>query len=496
MRRSSLSVITFATLSLVLTACPTPPSKPDASETEFDAGNPPPRDACSGGCAGNQVCDTAKRTCVDACGGCDAGTCVRVSEGVYQCRSQAVSCDNGATTCDPGQVACIGNECSCLSSLSGALDTCRTVGKWCNGKVCANPRALQQCNQGDPTATCPASHKCIPVFGEDMAMCLKDCASDAQCDRGDICWQYEQNASACLPAGLFGSQECNQTKVSADGGFEAADGGGLVRQTVTVGNTCLLKDASGNPTEAPGKGTGNCTYAVFQFWNDGVFPFDTCRPPGNATEGQSCRDDYSASNPLATLCGTGLQCARTRGGDEGVCLRMCNAQPPVLGFTSQPACNATEACVNMLRYTDPNTNAVLGVCMNKCNVFDPASASCANVGSTSASCVPTEATGELVVTLNGDGICVPQRAQVAAVGQPCSETDAFKGAACASGQVCTSLSADKPATCTAVCDLECNPADGGTGPARCATEPNARCASGKQCKRVTSTTGARVGFCL
>jgi hypothetical protein len=85
---------------------------------------------------------------------------------------------------------------------------------------------------------------------------------------------------------------------------------------------------------------------------------------------------------------------------------------------------------------------------------------------------------------------------VAALGDPCSETDPFKGAACASGQICTALSAETPALCTAVCDLECNPTDGGAGPARCTTEPNARCATGKTCRRVTSTTGSRVGFCL
>lgn len=489
MRLSTLSVVSFAALAVVFTACPKTPDKPDANDVEFDAGNPPARDACSGGCAPNQVCDVARRTCVDACGGCDAGTCVRVSAGVYQCREQAVSCDG--QLCEPGQVACLGNECSCLSSLSGALDTCQTAGKWCNGKVCANPRSLQQCNPGDPTATCPTGFKCNPVFGEDLAICTRDCTDNANCERGEFCSEV-----GCLPSGLFSNQECNQTKPAADGGFELDDAGVPVRLTVTVSNTCLLKDGMGNPTEANGKGTGNCTYAIFQFWNDGVYPFETCRPPGTATEGQACRDDYSTTNPPATLCSTGLQCAKTKGGDEGVCMRMCNAQPPVLGFNSQPACAATESCVNLLRYTDPNSNAVLGVCMNKCNVFDPAKATCANVGTTPASCVPTEASGELVVTNTGDGICVPQRAQVAALGEVCNETDSFRGAACGSGQICTALSAEKPATCTAVCDLECNPTDGGVAPARCATEPNARCGAGTACKRVTSTTGSRVGFCL
>jgi hypothetical protein len=488
MRLRSLSVVPFAALSLLLTACPTPTPTPDANNVDFDGGNPPPRDACSGGCASNQVCDTARRTCVDACGGCDAGTCVKVMEGVFQCRETAVSCSGNL--CEPGQVACLGGDCACLSSISGALDTCQAAGKWCNGRNCANPRSLQQCTPGDTTSPCPTGHSCQPVFGDDLAICTKNCMDDNACGRGEAC-----SSVGCLPLGLFNGGECNQTKPAADGGFERDDAGTPIRLTVTVGNTCLLKNGMGVPTEPEGKGTGNCTYAIFQFWNDGFYPFDTCRPPGNATEGQPCRDDYSSTS-VATQCSSGLQCAKVKGGDDGVCMRMCNAQPPAFGFPPQPECNMGEACVNSLRYQDPNSNAVLGVCMNRCNVFDPMKATCANVGTSPASCVPTEASGELLVSLNGDGICVPQRPQVAALGQPCNETDPFKGAACASGQLCTSLNADEAAVCTALCDLDCNPTDGGTGPARCATEPNARCGSGKSCRRVTTTTGARVGFCL
>ncbi|MFT3709272.1 MAG: hypothetical protein QM817_16655 [Archangium sp.] len=434
------------------------------------------------------------RQCEDACGGCatlDGGpsrTCVKISEGVFQCREQAVSC--GGNLCDPGQVACLGGACACLSSLSGALDTCQTAHKWCNGRICATPKALQQCIVGDESAKCPTSSTCQPVFGDDLAVCTKDCMDDNECGRGEAC-----STVGCLPLGLFRDQECNQNKPAADGGWELDDGGLPLRITVPVSNTCLLKNGMGTVTEGPSKGTGNCTYAVFQFWNDGVYPFETCRPPGTATEGQPCKDDYSAGN-VGLQCATGLQCAKTAGGEDGVCMRMCNAQPAALGFPPTPACNMDESCVNMLRYTDPNSNAVLGVCMKKCNVFDTMKSTCGNVGTTAASCVPTEASGELVVSNTGDGICIPQRSAIAMPGDQCVETDSFRGAACGNAQLCTSLAADENATCTAVCDVECSPADGGTGPTRCATEPNARCTGGKACRRVTSTSGARVGFCL
>lgn len=487
LRRSSVVIV--SALSLAFFACPPPTPTPDANDVApFDAGNPAPRSTCSGGCAANQICDESTRTCRDACGGCDAGTCVKVSEGQYQCKETATSCNGNA--CEPGQVACIGGGCACLSSLSGALDTCRVAGKWCNGKTCASPKSLQQCIPGDSTAACPTNFACQPVFGDDLAICTRTCTDNNSCERGELC-----SGVGCLPAGLFQDQECNQTKFDADGGIVYDDAGVAVRITVPVANTCLLKDGDGNPTEAAGKGTGNCTYAIFQFWNDGVYPFTTCRPPGNATEGQPCKDDY-ATGSIATQCATGLQCAKTKNGNEGVCMRMCNAQPAAFGYPSTPACNTGESCVNLLRYTDPNTNSVLGVCMKQCNVFDAMKNTCANVGTTPASCVPTQASGELVVTPNGDGICIPQQPMVANAGENCTETDSFRGASCNSAQLCTSTSNDGTATCTPVCDLDCSPTDGGTAPARCATEPAARCATGKTCKRVTSTSGVHVGFCL
>lgn len=483
----------FGALCLSLTACPPSNNTPDGNDVEVDAGNPPPRDACSGGCSANQLCDTKRRICVDACGGCDAGTCVKVMEGVYQCRSVAVTCNNNL--CEPGQIACIGGSCACLASARSSEDSCRGEGKWCNGTVCGNPKRYEQCVPGSEAAKCPSGHICDPVFGEDMAICVKDCSGGANvCDRGEFCAGLD-TGSGCLPAGLFRDQECNQNIPLPDGGLELDGGTAPVRITVPVSNTCLLKDGSGVITDQPGKGSGNCTYALFKFWDEGVYPFRTCRPPGNATLGQACRADYS-TGAVATQCGTGLECAPTRGGDQGVCLKACNANPPSLGFTPQPACDADESCVNLYRYTDPNNNAVLGVCMKKCNVFDAATSTCAPVGTATTSCVPTMASGEIIVSSDGAGICVPQQATIAQPGAECTETDPFRGAACGSGQLCTSASLDELAKCTPVCDLSCIPsADGGT-PSRCATEPNARCSAGKTCKRVTSTTGAVVGFCL
>ncbi|MGQ0508871.1 MAG: hypothetical protein ACT4TC_26515, partial [Myxococcaceae bacterium] len=96
---------------------------------------------------------------------------------------------------------------------------------------------------------------------------------------------------------------------------------------------------------------------------------------------------------------------------------------------------------------------------------------------------------------DGGGICVPQKATVATAGQSCVEADPFKGAACANAATCF-LGSDA-AKCRLPCDLGCLPkTDGGTNPARCDTEENARCATGTSCTRVTSTTGVTLGLCL
>lgn len=496
------AVLFAGALACTLLGCPQTNNPTDSGTPEFDAGNPPPRDACSGGCAANQICDLEARKCVDACGGCpNDATCVKVMEGVYECRSVVVTC-NGQV-CEKGQVACLGGACSCLSSARGSDDSCKGEGKWCGGQLCEGPKRYYQCIPGSETAKCPTGHICDPVFGADMAICVKDCnATNGVCDRGELCAGLDTGAG-CLPQGLFRDQECNQDIPTTDGGWLLVDGGtastcgtgvDCQRLTVPVSNTCLLKDGNGVITDQPGKGTGNCTYATFRFWNEGFYPFDTCRPPGQATEGQPCKDDLSAG-AVATQCATGLECAMTGGNDTGVCLRMCNANPPAPGFTPEPSCNADEACVNLFRYTDPNNNAVVGVCMKTCNVFNAMKNTCAPVGTQATSCVPTEASGEGIVTINGDGVCIPQQTAIAQPGADCAQTDPFKGAACGDGQLCAALSADEVATCTATCDLDCNPADGGTGPARCATEPNAHCAGGKTCRRVTSTTGSVLGFC-
>ncbi|MBE2254242.1 MAG: hypothetical protein IAE78_32230 [Myxococcus sp.] len=481
--------------------------------------NPDRIDACAGGCADNQICDAdgglrgTPRTCVDGCGGCDAGQCRRnTSTGAFSCVVPVNTC-NGAA-CAGGQQACVGNQCSCLVSARSTQDTCQSESQWCRGKDCTNPRRYEQCTPGS-AAACPTGEACVPLFGTggEIAICLKDCNAGANlCDVGEQCYgpiSTFPSSKICFPDGLL--NDCSQNipqdggfddagaPLPTDGGFTQLSDGGFILKTVPVGNTCLTRSAAGVITDNPGAGRGNCTYAAFKVWRFGFFPIDTCLPPGTAAVGERCTRDFTAGTQ-ATRCGTGLECAYTGGAndagvDEGVCLKSCNANPGKPGFVSQPACGAGEACVNLYRYTDPNDNAVLGVCMKECNVFNPTTASCAPLSGNPTSCVPASADGSLSLTLNGAGICVPQQRQVANLGERCSGTDVFRGASCGNGQVCSTTSFTDPPACTAVCDLSCVPPAGGTAPARCMTQPNATCAGGKTCRRASSTTGATVGYC-
>ncbi len=135
---------------------------------------------------------------------------------------------------------------------------------------------------------------------------------------------------------------------------------------------------------------------------------------------------------------------------------------------------------------------MVGVCLKKCNVFVAGQSTCQPYGNVQASCVPMTADGRSVVSTDGSGICVPQRTTIAQPGQGCAEPDAFKGAACGNAQVCIASTQAEIPVCEQACDVECA---GANPPARCQTEPNARCTAGKTCKRVTTTTGAILGFC-
>ena len=471
-------------LALALTGCPSRSGTDGGDDFDFDAGNPNPAAACSGGCADNQFCDTVKRVCMPGCPkGCDAGVCLKSGTSFACAPSPVTSC--GGTTCAVGQIACLSGTCSCLASALATSDSCTPYGQWCNGGVCQNPRALEQCIAGGPA--CPSGYTCKDVFGPQRPICTKTCTGSLQCNSGEICFSV-----GCLPSAFTSGQECSQYSYLADGGLDITDAGIRLR-TVPAGNTCLLKDDNGAVLDT-GTGAGNCSYAFVKFADDGLYPASVCHPPGMAAEGQACRLDRSRS-ALATQCSTGLDCIATKGGDEGLCLRMCNANPPKFGITPTPACSTGETCVNQYWLTDPADNSVAGVCMRSCNVFDPAKSICAKVGTTDTSCVPASGNGSFPITQDGSGLCVPRRATVAALGAVCGEVDAFRGAACGTAQVCTSPNLDAAPKCTGVCDLSCNPADGGVVPARCATEPNARCAAGMSCRRITSTTGAVLGFC-
>ncbi len=500
MRSRSLSVVVTA-LALVFTACPVTPTPEDAGPG-FDAGNPPAKAACSGGCAEGQICDAELRTCVSACTNPTCGNnsqCRETSPGVHECVENRFEC--GGNLCEPGETTCRAGACACQVSLTGGSDTCQINGEWCRNGACESPVQLEQCVVGSTTARCPTGWTCNDqLFGGGTGVCLRTCTNENQCNRGEVC-----SSIGCLPARLFGADyACDQHVADGDGGLvlaELADGGvgGPIRRIVAAGNTCLVKSFSNGAavvTDAPGQGTGNCGYSFFRLWARGNYAYEICLPPGTANLNERCALDTSLGT-VATQCNTGLTCVPTHQGNEGLCRKTCNAQPPAFGYAQTPACNADEACVNYHRYQDPNSNSVLGACMKRCNVFSADAGTCADEGTTPASCVPTQATGELTLTLDGEGVCIPQHATTATLGQPCDEVDPFRGATCASGQMCTSAGdGNAEARCTAVCDLTCSPTDGGTAPASCATRPNATCAGGKTCTRVTSSTGAFVGFCL
>src|SRR5439155_4312752 len=95
------------------------------------------------------------------------------------------------------------------------------------------------------------------------------------------------------------------------------------------------------------------------------------------------------------------------------------------------ACAASDAGMILYPREDVNNDgALMGVCVKRCNIFDPANNTCPTFGSTPGVCVPTSADGRLAVSPDGTGICVAQQMTVARLGEACAETDPFHGAAC------------------------------------------------------------------
>ncbi len=494
-------------LALGLSACPPPTNNPDSGTDGGGGGTSGP---CTGGCGQNQKCDEKSHQCIDGCtvcdggmcSGCDAGICVKNAANTFQCVPTTTSCNNAV--CGAGQAACVGGTCSCLPFTRASKDSCASEGGICNGVydpslatggTCDAPKIYEACRTVDcpsgTCASCPAGAACVSVYESLGNFCTRSCTATTQCDRGELCTGavYSNFDVGCLPFGVLGSEFACAQKAPADAGV-LADGGpgpdaGLVVFEVPASNTCLLRDDHGLPTQDVA--TGNCTYDFFRFSSQ-VISIATCKLPGGAGAGQTCKREASAAT-VALQCGTGFECALTRG-DTGQCLKMCNAATPRWGYTPQPACGTDETCVNLYRLEDPN--AVVGVCMKSCDVFSTTAGTCADVGAVHASCIPAPADGRSLVSSDGTGVCVPQKETVAALGEACAETDAFKGAACASGLVCRVAAGSTTATCAQPCDVSCAVA---SPPARCATEPNAACSAGKACQKVTTTTGANLGFC-
>ena len=468
------------TLALAGAACLPQVQLSDAGDSGVDGGTgPKPMPGCVAPCGETKVCDPVRRICVDGCGGCDSGVCLPTDAGGFTCGEVALSC-NGQT-CGPGESYCFNAECTCLPPTRANQDTCAPVGRVCIDGKCTNPRKYDECRpEFSQEAPCQTGSVCTPIPGwKGTSLCVPTCPLGTCVNRGDLCY-----GGTCIPSGFF--QRC---EVIVDAGF-LVDGGqsdaGALKSQVLVGNLCQLKDSQGTFTEA--EPSGNCTYNFIHFRTQ-IYAMTQCRAPGYAPENGACKQDFSTT-ALASQCGTGLECALLKSATQGVCLRACNAVPPVKFDNPQPACAPSEACLNIYREEDAAFASVLGVCAKRCNVFDPTSV-CAPYGNTPSVCVPTEPYGDNYISANGDGACLPRRSQ-SSLGQPCGLQDPFRGAACDTGQVCSAENLAQASVCTQVCDLACA---GASPPASCATSRFSTCPEGKTCKKTLSVPNVRLGLC-
>jgi hypothetical protein len=476
----------MAAFLLVCSGCSAPPQNP-GPDPGADSG--PVVGSCSSPCAPNQRCDTERHVCVDLCDGlCAIGQICVNKNGTPTCELPAC----GGSVCGQGQTSCIANQCSCLPFSIAQPDTCAAQGRVCHqiynavtgqGGACENPRLYEFCafSCPDGNCTCGAGRACTDVVTVGFSICARKCAANG-CALDELCAAVP-DGGVCLLNGVFPNLGCTNAITLADGGT------GLGR--TAAGDVCFRLDPSGRPTERTP--TGTCSWVLVRS-DSRAMPVDYCRSPGPVPRFGACKTDVLPLD-LAETCSTGLECVPVGHRNDGICLTPCNAAlvPGDAGAT--PACAPEESCVNFHRFSD--AQRVLGACMTSCNVFSTRpNFGCTPYGTSATSCVPTSPSGVVRVSPNGDGICAPQLPEARPEGEPCVETDAFRGAACLSGLICAQISGEAQPRCVKPCDLDCAGVADAAEPARCAAEANARCTGGRICTRVTATAGAILGFCL
>ncbi|MBX5480378.1 MAG: hypothetical protein IRZ16_00815 [Myxococcaceae bacterium] len=480
-------------LAILLAACPQENGGEDGG-TQIDGGPDIGTGGCSGGCGPNLVCNEQTHQCEPGCNpACDEGQlCVKDGD-TFTCVTPQTTCDGNV--CGEGENTCVQDHCSCQPPALSQRDTCADQGKVCHqtwnsvtqtGGTCEAPRLYEFCGadcQNNECGGCASDQGCDDRLFLTFGICAHKCSNTESCAPGELCYGLSQFSGFCYPASLFGNDfACKKRVTLEDGGTE------VVR--VSAPETCFNVTENGIDTSEPTP-TGTCTWAMFRT-DTGLVPFDYCRPAGPVPEFGACKTEM-LPHQLADTCGTGLECVPTDNEGNGICQRICNAQQDINHASPVPACNDGEACANLYHRDD---NTVVGACVTACNVFSTEpNFGCPAYGTRATSCVPTPANGSRPVTNNGDGICMVQRANVKGEGEPCEEVDALKGAACASGLVCAQVSGQPQPICVKPCDLECAVTDGGTPPARCATEANATCTGGKTCTAANGP-GAVLGFCL
>ncbi len=498
-------------LLLVLTACPDDPT-PQPDGGDLDAGIIPPPGGCTGGCGPHQICDEELRRCVSACQP-DCGPdeiCVEQG-GAHVCEQKVTSC--GGNTCGEGQAACVGDACTCLTFEEVAVDTCFAQGRLCSqpfnpvtltGGSCEAPRVHQACNLDctGPECACENGGECYDLVG--IPTCWRRCSDDIggpTCHPEEICAALTQTRSVCFPKSVFTVTGTPPAGVLRPPGRQCyvpasvlPDGGVVDWDRTAASDPCVITNSSNDIIEADvANPTGTCSWLILQ-GPSGREVLTYCRNPGSIPEGGACPAGAFPSS-IANSCAAGLECVPQGRDGQGVCAQICNARPTASGGPGSPGCDEGEACVNVHRMDDPAK--VPGACMQTCDVFSTTHSAqdnygCADLGGVATACVPTGPLGNLRVTPNGEGLCLPRMPTVASVGQPCAETDAFRGAACDSGLVCLQVDGASIPTCQQPCDLECASA---TPPARCATQANATCSGTQTCTAV-GTASARLGFCL
>lgn len=387
-------------------------------------------------------------------------------------------CDTDDSILDNGEVG----TGTCLplcgdEACTQAIGICFAGGTSPAGGSC-EPDATRR---SDANAQCAQGALCLSNTDTNVTPCttVADCGQNEYCAADGTCSSLGFCGDMCNAAGGgVGDAGCGDptaTCLDLSGGGTAPD---LIGYCFAA---CDMFDAAACPA------VDGQERACFPFFDDAANPLaGACIDQAAVAKGahEACDDEAPASE-----CSDGAVCAALFSDGttpaQAECVPFCECTG---GFNAATgACNGASTCAGTdICSAASETNTVLGVCIETCDMFDMNA--CPAVNGSERTCMPAFGEGASI-----EGRCMPQASATVDVGQSCD--DLAPASVCVDGAICAAASQGGNPNCLAWCDC----ADGFDATTGACNVAVAACGAGT-CTTVSDpadpAANTRVGICL